>query len=430
MVQRLTASPDREERTAASDLTLDQVLWERVLTLPATARRLLEIIAVSGQPLPQTDAWRAAGLSKEDPGTLTLLRSSRLIRSSGPAEREEVETYHDRVRESILANLAPLERKEHHRPLALTLETSAAPEPQNDKRIFDLAYHFDAAGDSARALPYALAAAEQSRSQHALRLAEQQYRIAERGAADQATCYRVAEGLGDVLRLSGQFEESGRQLRAARALARDDFARAHVESRLAELAFERGDLKETAEAVERALHLLGMTVPRRPITFYLLTAWEGLIQVLHTYFPRLFVARRPLSAGAADLLAARLYSRLSYAYWFQRDPIAVLWTHLRHLNLAERYPPTRELAQAYSQHGPAMTLFGWFRRAIAYVERSLAMRKTFGDLWGQGQSLHFYGAVLYAASRLMECVAKCREALRIFELKGDAWEVSSAHYQI
>jgi two-component system sensor kinase len=27
-------------------------------------------------------------------------------------------------------------------------------------------------------------------------------------------------------------------------------------------------------------------------------------------------------------------------------------------------------------------------------------------------------------------VAKCREALRIFELKGDAWEVSSAHYQI
>src|SRR5262249_9562322 len=246
-------------------------------------------------------------------------------------------------------------------------------------------------------------------SQHALRLAEQQYRIAERGAADPVTRYRVAEGLGDVLRLSGQYEESGRQLRTARSLARDDFARAQVESRLAELAFERGDLKETAEAVERALCLLGMTVPRRPATSYVRTAWEGLIQVLHTCFPRLFVGRRSLSAGAADLLAARLYSRLGYAYWHQRDPIACLWTHLRHLNLAERYPPTRELGQAYSEHGAAMTLLGRFPRAIVYVEKSLALRKSFGDLWGQGQSLHFYGVVLYAASRLTECVAKCRE---------------------
>src|SRR5262249_53297068 len=105
LVQTLTAGAEREERAAAGDLTPDQVLWERVLTLPAAARRLLETIAVSGQPLPQADAWQAAGLSREDPGTLTLLRSSRLIRSSGPAEREEVETYHDRVRESVLAHL-------------------------------------------------------------------------------------------------------------------------------------------------------------------------------------------------------------------------------------------------------------------------------------------------------------------------------------
>src|SRR5262249_30985944 len=80
LVQRLAAGSEGEGPAAPSDLTLDQVLWERVLTLPATARRLLETIAVSGQPLPQPHAWRAAGLSKEDPGTLTLLRSSRLIR--------------------------------------------------------------------------------------------------------------------------------------------------------------------------------------------------------------------------------------------------------------------------------------------------------------------------------------------------------------
>src|SRR5262249_1884694 len=33
-------------------------------------------------------------------------------------------------------------------------------------------------------------------------------------------------------------------------------------------------------------------------------------------------------------------------------------------------------------------------------------------------------------SRLTECVAKCREALQILEMKGDEWEVSSAHYHL
>jgi tRNA A-37 threonylcarbamoyl transferase component Bud32/tetratricopeptide (TPR) repeat protein len=239
-------------------------------------------------------------------------------------------------------------------------------------------------------------------------------------------CYRTEDAATSAcLRRRLQTEGPARPAELRRELAVEPLTAAE-----AELAFETGDLKETAEAVERALHLLGRTVPPRPITFSLLTAWEGLIQVLHTYLPRLFVGRCPLSAGAADLLATRLYSRLGYAYWFQRDPIAVLWTHLRHLNLAERYPPTRELAQAYSEHGVAMTLLGWFRRAIVYVEKSLALRKAFGDLWGQGQSLHFYGVVLYAASRLTEYVAKCREALQILEMKGDEWEVSSAHYQL
>src|SRR5262249_62370959 len=111
-------------------------------------------------------------------------------------------------------------------------------------------------------------------------------------------------------------------------------------------------------------------------------------------------------------------------------PSAARCTHLRPPNLPGRSPPTRELGQAYSEHGVAMTLLGRFRRAIVDVERSLILRKAFGDLWGQGQSLHFYGVVLYADSRLTESVAKCREALQILEMKGDEWEVSSAHYHL
>ena len=81
------------------------------------------------------------------------------------------------------------------------------------------------------------------------------------------------------------------------------------------------------------------------------------MQVLHTLLPRWFVGRRPLDHPdrERDLLAARLYSRLGHAYWFARGKIPTLWAALRVMNLAERYPPTLELAQAYSDHAPVMT---------------------------------------------------------------------------
>ncbi len=106
--------------------------------------------------------------------------------------------------------------------------------------------------------------------------------------------------------------------------------------------------------------------------------------------------------------------------------MATLATHLRSMNLAEMFPPTRELAQTYSEHGPGMSLVPWFSRAVRYAERSLAMREGLGDLWGKAQTLHFHGIVLYAASQYTECVGKCREAIRLFDQTGDFWELNMA----
>ncbi|HXE73003.1 MAG TPA: ATP-binding protein, partial [Candidatus Nitrosotenuis sp.] len=139
--------------------------------------------------------------------------------------------------------------------------------------------------------------------------------------------------------------------------------------------------------------------------------------------------RRP-EPGCEDLAAARLYSRLAYAYWFNRGTWATLWAHMRELNLAERYPGTAELAQACSEHAPAMTMLPWFGRGIRYVERSLALRRQLGDAWGQGQSLHFYAILLLAAARFREALEKGQEALRILERSGDRWEVHNSLYQI
>src|ERR1700733_1339168 len=77
-----------------------------------------------------------------------------------------------------------------------------------------------------------------------------------------------------------------------------------------------------------------------------------------------------------------------------------------------------------------MTMIPAFDRGIAYARKSLVIRRALGDVWGQGQSLHFFGVVLYGASRYAECVESCSEAMRYLERTGDRWEYNTAAWHV
>jgi len=400
-------------------------LTHRINLLPPEAIALLSIGAILGK---EFDLQSAVQLSDQDSSAalraLDLARERHLVwlRSNGA----RCVFVHDKIRATLLERLTDEQRRELHRRAALYLESQA------NSNLFELAYHFDAAQDSQRALGFALEAAEQARSQHALEIAEQQYRIAERGAAhaDKATRYRIMEGLGDVIMLRGRYDAPAELFQQASELAEGTFAKAQIQGKLGELAFKRGDMESATRSFEQALRMLGRFVPRRTPMFVALFLWETIAQVLHTLLPTLLVARRRTPPPPAELLSWRLFSRLAHGYWFSRSKIHVLWTHLRGMNLGERYQPTLELAQAYSEHAPAMTLIPYFSRGVTYAQKSYDIRKSLGDLWGQGQSLAYHGVVLYAGSRYAECVEKGREAIRLLERTGDFWEVHIARYQV
>jgi len=407
----------RSSRQAASFLV------RRLKRLPAESLRLLSVGAVLGKSF---DLERVAALSGTHRERVAVaLDEPRRRHMLWEDSRDRYTFVHDKLREALLGLLRPEERKELHRLTAATIASS----PQADP--FELAYHFDAAGEYPQALPYALVAAERARQQFALATSELNYRIAERGAegADARTRYRIAAGLGDVLMLRGRYEEAQQQLELAQSLANDRVEQARIWSKLGELAFKRGKGDEGNAALEKGLKLLGRWVPDSNAFRALGAAWELAVQAGHTLLPQVWLARRPLENSEEDLLAVHLYSRLAYGYWYHRGRMAVLWAHLRELNIAERYPPTPELAQAYSEHSPVATVLPWYQRAIDYVAKSLEMRRQMGDVWGQGQSLHFYGLAMYCTGRFEECIEKIREAMRLLERTGDRWEVNNAHFQ-
>lgn len=408
-------------------------LTHRLELLPSRTIELLSSGAVIGK---EFDLAFATTLARQTPSqSIAALDEARArhlvwVRANG----FQCVFVHDKIREALLARLPTAQRLELHRRAALHLHT------HSPSRVSDLAYHFDAAGDSAQALPYALEAARQARQRHALQIAEQQYRIAQRGtaSASKAVRFQVVEGLGDVLMLMGRYDAAQELFEEAAQLAEGQVAGAQILGKLGELSQKRGAIKQAIEYYEAALRALGQTIPRTEILLLPLLVRELWVQLLHTCFPRIFVHRRKRPPSEIELLTVRLFNRITLAYWYVRTTYVALWAHLREINLAERYPPTLELAHAYSEHAPAMGvisgvsrgLISGFQRGITYARKSLEIRKAFGDLWGQGQSQHYSGVLLYMGSRYTECIDACREAIRLLERTGDYWEVHTARYQI
>lgn len=195
---------------------LDEVLWRRAARLPRDARLLLETLAVAGKPVRQAVACRAAGVGAEGFAALALLRSAHLARGTGPGSLDDVETYHDRIRETIVDHLDPGTLKARHQALARELEATGKADPET------LAVHFDRSGDRKKAGEYFVAAAAEASRTLAFDRAAKLYREAlDRLPDDASNDDRRALwiGLGNALANDGRGFDSAQAYQRAMEFA-------------------------------------------------------------------------------------------------------------------------------------------------------------------------------------------------------------------
>ena len=401
-------------------------LVRRLELLSAAALHLLSVGAVLGKQFDLPTAVTIAGTSDEAGAIMADARRRRLLWVDERAGR--CTFFHDKIREALLERLSAEQRRDLHSRAADYLLGHVG---GSEDAVFDLAYHLDASGRHAEALPHALTSARLSRSRYALDAAAAHYLMAARGCRDDDVETRIAveEGLGDVQTLQGVYDEAETHLSQARALVTDVIRAAEIDGKLGELAFKQGNIPTGKRRLEAALAGLRRQVPRRGLLTVALV-WELLVQSVHTIAPRVFVNRRDPAGHEPDFLAMRLYSRMAYLYWFHSGKVSCAWAHLRGMNLAERYRRSAELGQAYSEHAPVMTIIPWYSRGIRYAQRSLAIRQSLGDVWGQGQSLAFTGVAEYAASRYVASAEHCEQASRLLRRTGDQWEVNTAEWNL
>jgi serine/threonine protein kinase len=173
-----------------TNASLEGVVLAALAALLPEDRRLLEIVTVAGQPLPQGLALAAASVGSERHAVLARLRTAHLIRTRGTSATDPLDVYHDRIREVLYANLPRLTLRSLHRHLANALEA------QGDAHAELLARQFSAAGVIDKAGHYATVAAEGASAALAFNQAAELFTLAiECRPDDLALRVRHAEAL-------------------------------------------------------------------------------------------------------------------------------------------------------------------------------------------------------------------------------------------
>lgn len=399
------------------------ILADRLNSLPETARQFMRAAAVIGNEFTFDAVIALSQVEASDAHQMLAdIRKQRMIWSKPNGSYAFV---HDKIRDAVLSRI-PLDLlcKMHGQTGYYLAKT-------HPEKAYDLAYHFDAAGMHREALPHALLAAQNARNGFSLGSALFQLQIATRAfhVADSVTRHRIESMMAEVLMLQGDYTEAATWLDACLRTANSQHDEALVAMRRGELAFKRGNKDQAVDLYEFALKQLGESICENRMQLFAKLFVEIGIQALHTALP-FTTARRKDGPDETEQLCLKLYSHTAHAYWYTRDKFYTLWAHLRGMNRGEQYAPTSMLAQAYSEHAPAMSLLGWYKRGEKYAKRSLEIRKTLKDIWGQGQSRNFISILHYSASQFDDCVRESTQAVNVLERTGDFWEVHIARYQL
>lgn len=158
-------------------IPLHEIVATKLKRLPADASQLLDVISVAGKAVSLSEASQVAGHDRAAFETVTHMRSERLVRLVGSGDQQLVDTYHDKIRETTLGQMASDERSAMHVKFAESIQSSQAIDqnaveaflaqsfarpavpPFSTARIYDLAYHYHLASDP-RAAAYQLLAGE------------------------------------------------------------------------------------------------------------------------------------------------------------------------------------------------------------------------------------------------------------------------------
>ncbi|MCK4799260.1 MAG: tetratricopeptide repeat protein, partial [Spirochaetes bacterium] len=335
---------------------------------------------------------------------------------------------HDRIMEAFYSKMTGEERRKHHLKIGKVIEERN--KGREEEFIFDLAHHYIKGANEEKGLIYGFKAADKAKRNHANKEAIKYYNyvkniLIERGEKLEKYS-QVLEGLGDVLRLEGIYEEALENYNECYSLVTEKIRRAKLLRKMCDSSFQKGDTEQSVEYLRKGLKLLGKRIPRAKIGVFFALLREVIVQIFHTYFPRIFL-RKKFKTTEKKMVIVGFLIRLSYILYFV-DQIKTIYITTLYLNITEGIGKCRELAWAYTAHGILLSCLPWLSRAGKYFKKGLKVSIDIGDKLEEGFSYAYYGLYYHAANNAKKAIEHSNKGIEILDNLGEKWELVIAYY--
>ena len=407
----LAAHPTQRRR-----VTFAEMLDERVRALPREGQRFLDTLAICGRPMAPELICAACGIAHERQSLVAMLRSYHFIRSSGSSER--VETYHDRIREVLAAQMAPDAVRRTH---GLMVQALIERRSDDCEALFE---HYRGAGDHEHASIHAGLAAAKAGTALAFDRAAFFYgeALALAPASPGAAAWK--EGFAGALANAGRSAEAAESyLRAAAGAGHPQ--RIELQRRGAEQFLIGGHIDRGLDLIRTMLAGMGVGVPRSPRGALLSLLWR---RARLRWRGQRFVSRHADNVEADVLL--RIDTCWSAATGLMLvDMISAADFCARHLLMALDAGEPSRIARAMALESIARAAYPPGRKlSERLAQQSKALAKSVGHSQAIALSILADGVIAMGAGEWKKALMLSDQALTILrdQCVGVTWELNIA----
>jgi hypothetical protein len=396
--------------------TFVEMLEGRLKTLPPGAQRFLETLAICGRPVAPDLVHEACGLAGDERPLVAVLRSNRLLRSSGSAQR--IEIYHDRIREKLTALVAPDDQRRIHSLMVRALVARRADDPEA------LYSHYRGAGDHEEASTQAALAARKADAALAFDRAASFYRSALELAPEAPVRFEWKQRLAESLTNAGRPPEAAQVYLDASAGA-DGWRQVDLRRRAAEQFLIGGHIDQGMDVIRTVLRAVHMRLAPSPLAAFVALSWR-----------RARIRRRGLAfvTGEHDRMAVDRLLRIDTCWSVTTglsmvDNIRAAEFNTRHLRLALEAGDPYRLARALALEAIfAASGDTGSRYAAACAERAAALASESGHPHAEALSALAAGALALLAGEWKTASLECARALAVLrdQCTGATWEINNA----
>lgn len=395
-----SATGARGER--ALQFSLDATIARRAEELSTGARALLMLACVAGHRLKISTALASSDTHQ---GNLReLLRERLLTRSSG--HEDELEVYHDRIREAVLATEPRDHVVEVHRTLATALSDEAAPR-------YDLVVeHYLAASLEAQAARFARRAAEQANHVLALHRVPPliELALAHSDVSEKATLY---EQLGQAYALIGRNSLAARAYVASAELSQDAAQKWELGRMAMWQSLQAGELPQGLTLFAQLHRGLGRPPPQPSMLWCILVAIIWSVWWLIVGPPKLQSANHHVHDSREHRQLKLIWSAATGL--LDADPIRATYLSMRAFQLAARLGETTVYASMLATSSVAPTLWAGRRHRASEqnLQRAEQLAQASGDAAAQQMVALSQATYFLFSSQFSKAADRLRDLLGV-----------------